>query len=131
MPRYSRPTKQFDFITNPIHKLTATQNALIRRKDYRGNYFDDTVGAQSKAMSLAIAEGSSDDFVEESGSYIIPTVEMAWSDAEGYEFDGPTYVTFTMEGMDLLKFKVTDDFHFEVYSNTQNLVDVKGKLEKE
>lgn len=131
MPRFARPTKQFDFITNPIHNLKATQNALIRRKDYRGDYFDDTVGAQSKAMSLAIAEGSSDDFVEEAGSFIVPTVEMPWEDAEGFEFTGPTYVTFTMEGMDLLKFKVTDDFHFEFYSNTQNLVDVEGKLEKE
>jgi hypothetical protein len=131
MPRFPKPPKQFDFITNPIHVLRVTQNAMLRRKDYRGDYFDDSVGAQSEAMSQAIAEGAPDDFQEQSGSFIIPELEVAWEDAEGVEFDGPTWLTLTMEGQDLLKFKVTDDHHFMFYSNTRNLVDVVGKLEKE
>lgn len=129
--RYARPQKQFDFLTDPIHKLRATQNALIRRKDYRGDYFDDTVGAQSQKVSQAIAEGVQLDSEQEAESYVIPEVEMAWEDAEGFEFTGPTYLTLTMDGQDLLKFKVTDDHHFMFYSNTRNLVDVEGKLEKE
>lgn len=131
MPRFPRPQKQFDFITNPIHSLRITQNSLIRRKDYRGDYFDDTVGAQSKAMSQAIAEGAESDFEEQSGSFTIPELEVAWEDAESVEFNGPTLLTLTMEGQDLLKFKVGDDHHFMFYSNTQNMVDVVGKLEKE
>ena len=129
--RYARPTKQFDFITNPIHKLTATQNSILRRKDYRGSYFNDVVGAQSPKVAQAIAEGSQLEPEQEVESYVIPEVEIAWEDAEGFEFTGPTYLTLTMDGQDLLKFKVTDDHHFMFYSNTRNLVDVEGKLEKE
>ena len=131
MSKFPRPTKQFDFIGRNFAKLTATQRALVRRTDYRGTPFNDGVGSQSKEMSSAISDGLDAESQQLSETMEVHEVEIAWEDAQGYEFDGPTYLTLTMEGQDLLKFRITDDFHFMFYSNTRNYIDVTGKLEKE
>lgn len=131
MSKYPRPTKQFDFIGKKMSKLGNVQSALLRRTDFRGTTFDDGVGAQSKEFSEAMRDGEKKSKMLRAGVITeIKDVELDWENAEGYEFTGPTNLTLTMEGMDLLKFTVGSDHTFELYSNTRNMIDVRGKLEK-
>lgn len=127
---HARPTKQFDIIGKNFGKLGRTQRALVRRTDYRGVYFNDGLGAQTKEETEAMKTGT--DPVNIRGIVTtIKEIEIDWSKADGVEIDGPTYLTLKMEGTDILRFKVTDDHHFQFYSNTRNFVDVTGKIEKE
>lgn len=127
---HARPTKQFDIIGKNFGKLGRTQRALVRRTDYRGVYFNDGLGAQTKEETEAMKTGT--DPVNIRGIVTtIKEIEIDWSKADGVEIDGPTYLTLKMEGTDILRFKVTDDHHFQFYSNTRNFIDVTGKIEKE
>lgn len=127
---HARPTKQFDIIGKNFGKLGRTQRALVRRTDYRGVYFNDGLGAQTKEETEAMKTGSDPANIRGIVT-TIKEIEVDWSKADGVEIDGPTYLTFTMEGTDILRFKVTDDHHFQFYSNTRNFIDVTGKIEKE
>ncbi len=130
MSRHARPTKQFDLIGKNFGKLGRTQRALVRRTDYRGVYFDDGLGAQSKEEAAAMQSG--EDLSNVRGIVTeIKEVIVDWSEAAGVELDGPTYLTLNQKGQDILRFKVTADHHFEFYSNTRNFIDVSGKIEKE
>lgn len=127
MSKHARPTKQFDVIGKNFEKLSQTQRSLVRRTNYKGVYFNNGVGAQSKEETLAMLRG--DERSDIRGIVTeIKEVVIDWEKADGVELDGPTYLTLQMEGTDLLRFKVGDDFHFEFYSNTRNLIDVTGKI---
>ena len=130
MSRHALPTKQFDIIGDNFGKLSRTQRALVRRTDYRGVYFNDGVGAQAPDESPRMERGHVAPDVRGIVTEI-KEVEVAWSKAAGVKLDGPTYLTLTMKGTDILRFKVTDDHHFQFYSNTKNFIDVKGEIEKE
>lgn len=61
---------------------------------------------------------------------VIKEVTIDWEKADGLELDGPTYLTLEMNGQDLLRFKVGDDFEFEFYSNVRNFIDVSGTIKR-
>jgi hypothetical protein len=127
--KHSRPTKQFDFIGQSLNKLGTTQRALIRRTNYKGVYFNNGVGAQSKEETLAMLRG--DEASDIRGIVtVIKEVTIDWEKADGLELDGPTYLTLEMNGQDLLRFKVGDDFEFEFYSNVRNFIDVSGTIKR-
>lgn len=129
MSRHARPTKQFDFIGKNFEKLGKTQRALVRRTDYRGVFFNNGVGAQSADETAAMQRG--DDPADIRGIVTeIKELAIDWEKADGVELDGPTYLTLQMEGTDLLRFKVGDNFEFEFYSNIRNFVDVTGKIKR-
>lgn len=130
MTRHARPSKQFDIIGQNFSKLGRTQRALLRRTDYRGVYFNDGVGAQSKEETEALRDGTAADDIRPLVTEI-KEVTVDWSKTNGVKLDGPTYLTLTMKGTDILRFKVTDDHHFEFYSNTRNFIDVTGEIETE
>ena len=129
MSIFPRPTKQFDFLGKSLKQINQTQRSLIRRTDFRGGFFDDSVAAQSKeetqAMRSAAAAAESSSAVSE-----VNVVTLNWEDAEGYELNGPTYLTLQMDGQDLLKFNVGSEFNFQFYSNTRNYIDVTGPIER-
>jgi hypothetical protein len=117
MQKYTRPTKQFDFIGKALSKLDQTQRALTRRTNYKGTPFTGGVGAG--------ADGSTP-------PQVAKELTIDWDkNAEGFELKGPTFITFTTEGQALLQFKVTDDFHYVWYSNQRYYIDHVGKIERE
>lgn len=130
MSRHARPTKQFDTIGSNFGKLSRTQRALVRRTDYRGVYFNDGLGAQDPQDSEEMKTG---EVMPDVRGIVteIKEITVDWSKAAGVKIDGPTYLTLTQKGQDILRFKVTDNHHFQFYSNTRNFIDVKGKIEKE
>jgi hypothetical protein len=129
MSKHSRPTKQFGFIGENFEKLSNTQRSLIRRTNYKGVYFNNGVGAQSKEETLAMLRG--DEASDIRGIVTeIKEIVIDWESADGLELDGPTYLTLEMKGQDLLRFKVGDDFEFEFYSNVRNFIDVSGSIRR-
>ena len=129
MSQHARPTKQFSFIGKNFGILSRTQRSLLRRTNYYGGTFNDGVGAQSAEESRLMQDGRSSAAVHGVVEQV-PEIVVDWSEADGIELNGPTFLTLNQEGMDILRFKVTDDHHFEFYSNTRNYLDVIGKIEK-
>lgn len=130
MQKYPRPTKQFDFIGKGFAKLAQTQRSLVRRTDYRGVPFNNGVGAQSREVQEAIMNDM--DPVEAQRSAFIETqeVELNWSEADGYEITGPTFLTLKQKGQDLLEFRVDGQFTFMWYSNERYFIDTPGIIER-
>lgn len=119
MARYPRPTKQFTFIGRNFNEIQSTQKSLLRRTIFNGTTFPDGSGA-----------GADDDAAVEIPKPIKDLV-VDWEKADGMEIEAPVYVIFELPDTALLRFKITDDHHFEFYSNTRNLLDVSGKIEVE
>lgn len=129
MSIFPRPTKQFDFLGKSLKQINQTQRSLIRRTDFRGGFFDDSLAAQSKAETLSM-KGADAQAVSSTAVNEVKVVTLDWEDADGYELDGPTYLTLVMDGQDLLKFSVGEAFNFQFYSNTRNYIDVTGPIER-
>lgn len=131
MTRFARPSAQFGFVSRNFTKLNTAQRSLLRRTDYRGTYFNDDGAAQSAEESAALMIGPGEQGPPLPEIAEINELKIDWSEAEGVELTGVTYLTLVMDGQDLLKFRVGDDHHFMFYSNTRNLVDVAGVIIKE
>lgn len=138
MPRYARPQKQFDFIGNNFRTLDSQSKALLRRSQVLGTTFNDDTDSQSVEVSNTL-QSAPDDATAQSQADEVARIELIEiqnttipvEELDGFEITAPTNLTIEMDGMDLISFKITDDFHFKFYSNTSNFIDVTGTIERE